>query len=163
MKANKSVFVAMMMVLAAVAMMGCQPVVGPGPDPIPDPVKVYLTDNGESFTRVDEAGTLDYADIYQWDGEGTMYTGDDVVIEFDDTYGTEWTITVGGNVYLNNANIGVVFDSDNEVTIGDGTFSVVSDEVVATFVGDGTEYGFNMVTYIGSHQFTAGGVTFTRR
>jgi hypothetical protein len=138
--------------------MGCtQPTV---PEPEPDPVKVYLTDNGETFTRVDTAGTFAYADIYQWDGEGQMYTGDDVEVEFDATYGTEWTITVGGAVYLNDANIGILFLSSDTSFYTDVKFEI-EEGVVYEEKGTGVNFALftasnpdgNTFTYLGEGRF----------
>jgi hypothetical protein len=133
-------------VFVAIMAIGCnQPT-----DPVPDPVKVYLT-GSETFTRVDEAGTLDYADIYQWDGAGTYYTGDDVAVTFDATYDTEWTITVGGNTYLNDANIGVTYYHDPVDASLDFEF-VVQSGVVGNNIGSGFEPFETMnPTYTGSN------------
>jgi hypothetical protein len=156
MKANKITFVAMMAVLAALVFVGCANPVAP--DPIPEPVKVYLTGSA-MFTRVDAAGTLAYADIYQWDGEGTMYTGSNVEVTFDATYGTEWTIQVGGNTYLNDANIGPIFVNSDPSSDLDFEF-VIQD--VTGIVGNNIHGGFESFTdmnptYVGSNTITAMG------
>ncbi len=147
--------------------MGCtQPTT---PEPEPDPVKVYLDDNGETFTRVDTAGTLTYDDIYQWDGEGTMYTGDDVEVEFDATYGTEWTITVGGNVYLNQDKLNTRFYSSDSSIYGDITWLIDSNDVIraiSNYFVDGTpatpsDSDPDFIGFCLSNQPAPSGSTFT--
>lgn len=160
--------------LIAVALVAMTTFVGcPNPVDPPDPVKVHLT-GAESFTRVDAAGTLTMTDIYQWDSDAdgavdddTMYTGDDVVVEFDATHDTEWTITVGGNVYLNNANIGPTFVHQPVMASLDFAFGVVDGVVTNTnTVGMGSPtFEAMALTYTGSNTITteiAGGHTWTR-
>ncbi len=163
----------MLVAVAFVAMIviGCTTPVDP-----PTSVKVYLT-GAESFTRVDAAGSLAMSDIYQWDNDAdgtvdddTMYTGDDVVVEFDATHDTEWTITVGGNVYLNNANIGPTFVHQPVMASLDFAFGVVDGVIRNTNVdmGDGVvgpTFTEMALTYTGSNTITteiAGGHTWTR-
>jgi len=104
MKRTMTLIAAAFVVMMAVV--GCGNPTQPDPDPVvPDPVKVYLT-GSESFTRVDAAGTLAMTDIYQWDtdADGTVdspaayFTGSNVSVTLENT---EWTITVGGDTYVN--------------------------------------------------------------
>lgn len=95
-------------VVAFVAMMvmGCTQLTDP------EPVKVYLT-GSDTFISVHATNyifkTLAITSIYQWDGEGTYYTGDNVEVSLYKNGGTtetfNWTITVGGDVYINTANV----------------------------------------------------------
>ncbi len=146
----------MHMATAFVAMLaiGCTTPVDP-----PTPVKMYLT-GSESFTRVDAAGTLAITDIYQWDGAGQKYTGSDAAVNFDSTYGTEWTITVGGSTYLNDANIGPTFTDVCTPTAHpslDFQF-VVQGGIVGNNILSGFESFVTMnPTYTGSNTITAMG------
>lgn len=97
--------------LAVVAFVAMMAFVGCANPVVSSPEKVYLT-GGETFARVDAVGTLAKTAIYQWDGEGTYYTGNDVVVEFGATYGTNWTIAVGGVLYLNSDNLTVWDNTD---------------------------------------------------
>lgn len=148
---KKSMMFVTVVFVAMMAFVGCANPVLPTPDP--DPVKVYLT-GSETFTRVDAAGTLAYADIYQWDGEGTMYTGDDVVVTFDATYITEWTITVSGNVYLNDANLSPAIWAEATDETMDFHLVVVAGVIEIDWIEDaaGDNMSLNFIVHTGHNE-----------
>jgi len=99
MKVNKSVFV--MMIVAAVVLMGCaNPAM---PEPEPEPVKVSVS--GVEFTNVTD---LTVTGIYQWDGTGTYYFDDGIEVV---GYSTD-CLFVNNKTFVNNKYLsGRVYDN----------------------------------------------------
>jgi hypothetical protein len=105
MKINKIAFVAMMMTVALVVLMGCQPAV----DPLPDPVKVTIADTFMNIENTSESIT----GVYYWDDEpGVYYTSGDVALTDQESGSDLFTLTNGSTTYLNQKWLSVGVEND---------------------------------------------------